>query len=344
MWNNWLGRRIHDGARRLLLWGVLLCIGAAGIGWRARHNISDALATPPSVDSAQLAAELAQPETAAALRRRPVTVDSPEAVDTWASTVGGRRGETTGRYFALKAGDRWLLAKAPVPHEGTSFTGTLVDVSADELDRVIVPFTRDNKVDVQLFLPALLDGTFDTARGLVVGLFFTGLFLVPGLILIVVGLRRLRWPETHPLAQALRRFGPPAEVANAIAPSDPPVRRGPIEFVGDWLLCESPRTGYTVFRANDLVWVHRLIETVGNRPLHRVKLYDRLGMRFEGRGNEKEIEAAVAAVTERLPWLVVGWDERVAQQWRDDPASLVPRVEERRQELAARTPNRDPAT
>jgi hypothetical protein len=337
MWNNWLGRRIRDGARRLLLLGVLLCIGAAGIGWRARRNISDALTTPPSVDAAELAAELSQPELAARLVRRPVTVQTPEAVNTWASTVGGRRGDTKAHYFALRAGDRWLLAKAPVPHEGTSFTGTLVDVSADELDRVIVPFAQDNKVDTQLFLRALLDGTIDSARGLVVAVLFTGLFLVPGLILIAVGLRRLRRPENHPLARALRRFGTPAEVANAIAPADPPLRRGPIEFVGDWLLCESPRTGYTVFRAGDLVWVHRLIETVGNRPLHRVKLYDRLGMRFEGRGNEQEIEAAVATVTERLPWLVVGWDERVAQQWRDDPASLVPRVEEQKQAWQERT-------
>ena len=186
----------------------------------------------------------------------------------------------------------------------------------------------------------MLDDTLDTTRGLVVGLFFLTVFLAPGLVLTALGVRRLLRPDTHPLARALRRFGPPAEVANAIAAADPPQRRGPVELVGDWLLCESPRTGYTVFRANDLVWVHKMVETAGGRPLHRVKLYDRLGMGFEGRGSEEEIEATVAAVTQRLPWLVVGWDERVAQQWRDDPASLVPRVEEQRREWEERVSRR----
>ena len=65
-------------------------------------------------------------------------------------------------------------------------------------------------------------------------------------------------------------------------------------------------------------------------------LYDRHGVKFIGAGRAGEIDTVVAAITERLPWLVVGWDERVEKQWREDPASLVPRVTERREELLAR--------
>jgi hypothetical protein len=106
-------------------------------------------------------------------------------------------------------------------------------------------------------------------------------------------------------------------------------------------VCHSPRTGYTVFRFDDLVWVHQLVETVNRTPLYRIKLYDRRGAMFTGRGRQDAIEAALAAVTRKVPWLVVGWDERVARQWQEDPASLVARVEERREELRARAQSRD---
>jgi hypothetical protein len=333
MWNNGIGSRIRDSGRRLLYWGLLFCVGAAGIAWQARHNFSEALAPSRPIDPK----ELSSPEFIEGLDRHPVAVDSAGAVDTGATAgYANRRDKVAAHYFALRAGDRWLLAKVPSASDGAAFTGIFAAVNARERDRVIAPFARDNQIDEQLFLPIELDGTVDTSRGLVAGLFLTALFLAPGLALVFLGLRRLRRPETHPLAQALRRFGPPAEVANAIDLSDRHLRLGPIEFAGDWLICDAPRTGYTVFRGGDLVWVHRLIETVNGKPLHRVKLYDRLGMRFEGRGREDTLEAAVATVTARWPWLVVGWDERVAQEWRDDPASLVPRVEERREELKAR--------
>jgi hypothetical protein len=333
MWNNWLGRRIRDDGRRLLFWGVLLCAGAAGIAWEARDNFSPGLARPRPIDPGDLAA----PDVANQLIGRTVTFDAPGAIGTGATvSYANRRDLTSARYFAVQAADRWLLVKVPAGQEGASFKGTVTGVSPAEQERVIGRFANDNDIDERLFLPVQVDGTVDTTRGLVVGLFFLALFLAPGLALVLLGLRRSRRPDTHPLARALRRFGPPAEIANAIDGADRHLRLGPVEFAGDWLLCDSSGSGYTVFRANDLVWVHKLIETVNGRPLHRLKLYDRLGVRYEGRGSEDKIEATVAAVTQRLPWLVVGWDERVAKQWKDDPASLVPRVEERKQELEAR--------
>jgi hypothetical protein len=172
-------------------------------------------------------------------------------------------------------------------------------------------------------------------------LFFFTVFVVPGLVLLAIGLRRLVRPETHPLAKALERFGRPAEIAETIDLSDRPLRLGPIELAGDWLICNSRQSGYVVFRVSDLVWIHQLIETVNRTPLHRIKLYDRLGKMFIGGGRPDVIGALAAAVTGKVPWLVIGWDERVDKQWKEDAASLVPRVEERRQELMQRTPDRD---
>jgi hypothetical protein len=170
----------------------------------------------------------------------------------------------------------------------------------------------------------------------VVGLFFLIALLLPAFALIAFGLRRLYWPAAHPLARALARFGPPAEVADSIHGSIAPLRIGPIEFSGDWLVCNSATSGNVVFRKDDLLWVHKVDVSVMGTTSHRLKLYDRLGIRFEGSARPDVLERAVAAITERFPWLIVGWDERVHKQWIDDPASLVPRVEERRGELRAR--------
>jgi hypothetical protein len=333
MWNNWIGRRSRGSGRTLLFWGLLLCAGAAGLGWEARDNFSDALARPDPID----AAILTSPEGVNQLSQRFITFRSPEIIDTGATaSFANRRDKVRARYVIATAGDRRLLVKVPADHEGTTFTGMLAGVSPDQRENVIGPFAEEEHLEKQLFLPFLVDCTQDTSRGLVAGLFFLTAFLVPGLVLTTIGLRRILRPGTHPLARALQRFGPPATVADTIDLVSPPLRLGPVEFAGDWLICNAPRTGWTVFRTTDLVWVHKLIETVNGVPLHRLKLYDRLGVCFEGRGRPDVIDAAVAAITQRSPWLVIGWDERVAKQWKDDPASLVPRVEERRQELQNR--------
>lgn len=333
MWNNWIGRRIRRAGRVQLWCGVALCTLAAGIARFGRDRFSDTLAGPAVVD----AEVLSSADAPGKLHHRAVTFTTDTVHDTgYVLGPTNRPGKIQARYLAVRAGERWLLAKVPADHEGNSFTGLVTDVSSEERSRAIASFARDHGVDAALFLPFLVDETLVPDRPAVTGLLFLVVFLSTGIVLSLSGLRRLRRPETHPLARALSRFGPPAEVADAIDRSGQPLRLGPIEFAGDWFICQAPRTGLTVFRADDLVWVHALVETVNRTPLHRVKLYDRTGVVFTGRGRQDVIEAVVATVKAKLPWLVAGWDERVAKEWRDDPASLVPRVEERREELRAR--------
>jgi hypothetical protein len=338
MWNNWIGQRIRRRGRMLLYWGLLLCAASTGMALAYRGHFAASLAGPHHAS----AEDLASPEIVDQLARRAVVFDADEVRDTGAVVSYARRKDIVrSRYLVVPASEHWLLLKVPPAHEGNSFTGYLVRNDSDERDHVIAPFAVANHIDPQRFLPYQLDVTVDTSRGLVAGLFFAMALLLPGLVLVAVGLRRLRHPETHPLARALQRFGSPAEIANTIDVAGQPLRLGPIEFADDWLICHAPRSGYTVFRCDDLVWVHQLIETVNRSPLHRIKLYDRQGVTFAGGGRADVIEAAVAAITRKVPWLVFGWDERVAKQWREDPASLVPRVEERREELRARLPHPD---
>jgi hypothetical protein len=333
MWNNWIGRRIRSGGRTLLLWGLILCGGAIGLGWMARGVFADALSKPVRVE----AESLVSTEVVDQVRQGFILVDSSEVRDTGATLGFAKRPDRVlARYLAVRAGNHWLLVKVPGGHEGSTFAGMLGPVNSGEVEKVIVPFAHNDDIDPALFLPFCVDCTQDTRRALVVSLFFLAVFLVPGLVLTVLGLRRLLRPETQSLARALQRFGPPAEVADAIDHSGQPLRLGPVEFAGDWLVCNSPASGCVVFRTEDLVWIHKLVVTLNRTPLHRLKLYDRLGVRFEGSGKQDTIDLALAAITERTPWLIVGWDERVEMQWKDDPASLVPRVEERREEMRAK--------
>ncbi len=329
MWNNWVGRRIRGGGRAMVLWGLVLCAAAAGVARLYPGALPLVLAGPVPVGGDELAKGTGR------LSRGPVAFSPTEAAVPVATLSKPNQPDTVfARYLAAPAGDRWLLVKVPGRHEGDSFTGVFAALSGEERDRVVAAFARANGVNAERFLPFRLDCTEDGRRPLVAGLFFLTVLFVPGLVLTALGLRRLFRPETHPLARALARFGPPAEVADALG-AGRPLRLGPVEFSGDWLVCRSPRAGYAVFRVADLVWVHKLLETVNRTPLHRIKLYDRHGVLFTGRGRADVVEAAYAAVRERVPWVLAGWDERIARQWQDDPASLVPRVEERRQEMQA---------
>jgi hypothetical protein len=333
MGNNWIAGRIRERGRMALLWGLVFLAGAAGIAWKSREAIALGLAQPHPVS----ADDLASPETVDRLAGRPVTVESDEVVDTGVMEgYANRRDRVLARYLVVRVGDHHLLVKASASHQGNRFAGLLTGISSAELEKAVTPFIHEHSLREGSFLPAQLNCTVDTSRGLVVGGFFIALFLAPGIFWTGLGMWRLLRPQSHPLARALQRFGRPAEVADAIGQSGQPVRVGPVEIAGDWLVCRSRQSGVVVFRNDDLVWIHKLLETVNRRSLHRVKIYDRNGMRFVGAGSADEIDAVVAAITERLPWLVVGWDERVDKQWKEDPASLVPRVAERREELLAR--------
>ncbi len=333
MWDNWIGRRIRGGGRVLLLAGLFLCACAGVVGWLTRYALADGLVGPVPLDAGQL--------LGLGPGGRSVTFDAPGAVDTGATAGHDRRpGVVAARYFAAPVEGRWVLVKTPAGHQGSSFTGTPDSIGRDERERVTQPFARDNDFDEGLFLPVRVDGTRDIGRDAGAALFFVVAFLGSGLVLVGLGLRRILRPQTHPLAKALARFGPPAEVAAEVDAGPRPLRLGPVEIAGDWLVCHSRQSGCVVFRTDELVWVHKLVVTINGKDSPRLKLYDRRGVRFEGGGKADAVDAAIAAVTNRVPWVVVGWDERVERQWADDAASLVPRVEERRQELLERAARR----
>jgi hypothetical protein len=186
-----------------------------------------------------------------------------------------------------------------------------------------------------VLLPYVVDATreFQTHTVLLLGL--VALVGVPGVWLVVQALLRSARPGRHPIAKALRRFGKPAEVAAAIERErgeNEPGQLGPVELAGRWLLCRSLGKGFQVFRLDDLVWVHKAVITVNGVPNYWAKLYDRDGVHFAVRADQKKIDALLGLLVQSVPWVLAGYAPELERAWQSNPQGIVAAVEQRRME------------
>ncbi len=159
---------------------------------------------------------------------------------------------------------------------------------------------------------------------------------------------RMLWPERHPLARALRRFGTPGEVAALIEKDSylrARLRVGPVHFLGGWMVCSSGLIGYKVFRLDDLVWVYQIVVTGSGRH-HLARFHDRHGAWAQVNGREPEINAILTAIARPRPWLLAGYALDLEQMWHNDRAALVEIVDQRKkqppEELLSSQPEQTP--
>jgi hypothetical protein len=327
--DTWVSRRIHRDNRRLLIVGLLLWAVAAALGTLIRNPLYNFVRGPFPVDHATLAA-IDHPDAEA---RYYVTFEVAQVSEPVGTVRSSNSKEPHAKYVLAVVKDRPLLLKVSTKHEGNSYTGTIGKPTAEEQAKVVDPLVEKAPGLKAVLLPYVVDtSTRHFHFWAVTGLLAVAVLLGTGLSLIVRALRRTVRPERHPLAQALERFGPSHEVAAAIgqeARVGPVLRVGPVDFVGRWVICSAPK-GYKVFRLDDLVWVHKLVVR-GQGTQYWAKLFDRHGVSFEVCGKEGKIDGILAAVAAQAPWLIAGYDPRLEQLWKEDPAGLVGYVEQRRQ-------------
>jgi hypothetical protein len=332
MWNTWIGGRIRRGNRAFQLWGLFFLVVAAGIGLLMRYAVYNFFAGPFPVNMGTLRA-IKDPDDA---KRYFVTFAVDKVQKTGIGLQDSKSKATYSEYVVVKAEDRFLLIELPTDHAGLTVTGTIGKPSKDEQEKVLAVLENQVPGVKSALLPFIVCARgYSFQAGVISGLVGLAVLVGLGLWLVSIGVRRTRRPERHPLGRALERFGPLTEVAEAIdrdSRTGQCLRLGPVEFRGRWLICT--RFGNCkIFQLDNLVWVYKKIVRVNGFPVYWVKFHDCQGESFEVNETQARVDGVIAAVNVVTPWLISGYDERLAAIWKKDPTALVAAVKDRQRQF-----------
>ena len=158
---------------------------------------------------------------------------------------------------------------------------------------------------------------------------------------VLKAVRRLGNPDAHPLAKTLLKYGDPEEVAAQIeeqSQSEDKEDIAGVTFLRSWLL--RPTTfGVDLMHLGDAVWVYKTTTKHYRNGVHTgttygVSLCDIHGSTLAVAMAEKTCEDYVAAVSERVPWVLVGFDADREKMWKKDKQAVYDQAEQRRRDFA----------
>ena len=299
MWDNWLGRRIRrNNPRRAWLGCLVLALFACHAYWlRATLNDIRSGPTPVSLD------ELSRIKNPDGLDFSHVAFDAGQLADT-----GFRHAKWDEHYFLCRAGVGYFLVIAPSSQTDGQVTGFICRADS-EARHVRAALKKGWPPLAGEFLPF----SVDTTRKMTVSLWLRFVVLLPLPLwagwIFAFAIRRWLDPSRHPIARALARFGRPAEMAARIeeeAGGAAPIRIGPVEVLGNWMLCQDFPARWRIFRLDELVYAEKHILVWNFFFVYRwVSLKDRTGVEFSVSAGEAGIEQILAFLSSQARWVVI---------------------------------------
>jgi Family of unknown function (DUF6709) len=245
----------------------------------------------------------------------------------------------TAEFAALALGDKVLVVKHETGHlPDRSVTGKLITVPNDVRGQIVQPIEQEEK-QPGMFLPVMLDATG---------------FRGPGYIMLGIGVpiallaawnlsraaARNNDPEKHPAAKRLLKYGVPSEVAEQIdaEAAGESAAVGPATFTKSWLLV--PTTyGVTVRHLGEAVWSYKSTTQHRVNGIPTGKTYAAVCHFADGSletvsmKSERLAETFVKTVWERVPWMFVGFDEKLQKSWKKQRGEVLAALEARKQKL-----------
>jgi hypothetical protein len=258
----------------------------------------------------------------------------------------------TAEFAALAMGEKALVVKHdPGDLLDRSVTGKLVTTPTEVRGQIVQPIEQEEK-QPGLFLPVMLDATGFRGPGyLMLGLG------VPVALLAAWNLTRAASrnsdPEKHPVARRLLKYGVPGEVAEQIdaevTAAGDAATVGSATFTKSWLLV--PTTyGVTVRHLGEAVWSYKSTTQHRVNGIPTGKTYAGVCYFADGTRetvsmkSERLAETFVKAVWERVPWMFVGFDERLQKSWKKKRGEVLAALEARKQQLLAEAAKEPPPT
>jgi hypothetical protein len=190
------------------------------------------------------------------------------------------------------------------------------------------------------FLPFMLESE-EFKTNTILGLVAAVICLLIAVWGSVRALSRLSDVNRHPIMRALRRYGDPEEIAEQI---DHEVnsyhdKMGNIKLTRNWLVHQQGLT-FNAARLNDVVWMYKhVLKTkyygvVTVAKTYSVYLWDRHGHCVTITGKEKQVDEMLQVIYQRAPWIIVGYDQQLENEWKKNRAEVIASVDQRRAQVA----------
>ncbi len=336
---SFLDRQIQRTNRNLLLVGLLLIVAVVGYAVGERRYLYNFFKGPFEITPQQLVS-IQQPD---AQLRYFVTVKGDESSDTGVQEV---ERESSGsetvkaKFSVLLVAKRILVVKSDPNESGTAFRGELSEISADVRTNVIAPILKEHPNASQAFLPFMLDTTgFRTEGFVALALGIPALALAGWLILKVI--RRRAEAATHPVVQAVSRYGSLFDVAQQLdlELQGSPMKIGRATITQSWVVLPS-RFGLSLCRIPDLIWAYKKVTRhyhnfIPTGKTYEVIMYDRHGKPLQMQSRQKKIDAMLALLAERAPWAIYGYSDDLNKTLRTNWGGLVAAVDQRKSGVTA---------
>jgi len=318
--------------RNLLLWNVPALVALLAVAWVTRVYYYNFFCGPFPADDSTLLAAAREPGNGGLLAY--VELRDRNLVPSGFTEVSTRDDKPYSSIplFMTAVGDRMMLVQTRTQDDGRRLVGPLYRVPADVEHKVIGSIVEKHPEMRDRFLPVMLNAS---AAFTVIG--YIGLAVgVPLALLCLfnVGKALLRTvePRRHPMAKDADTA---AEIDREVA-AGPVDRFGPVTVTRSWLL-QAKTFGLRAVWLEDAVWVwHR---SAGGRHVAVIRVRDGKTV-YVGLLKRQLVPKVLRAVTDRVPWVLAGFDKRLDEQWRKRPADVIALADKRRQQQGPRGFNR----
>jgi hypothetical protein len=284
------------------------------------------------------------------LRQYNVSVSGDELIPTTFQKVLRTKSTTTNqvtrtdveqRFSFLRIGDRFLLVSSKDQLSSASLTGGLVAIPLEVREHVLGPIEKKQALSDQAFLPFMLNTTefSNDSWGGIVFLLLLGTLCAVGIVL------SMQWsanPAQHPIAKQLRKYGEFNIIRGRI---DSEVRQegnlkasAPV-VTSSWFLAPSAFT-LRVRPLGELAWAYQLttqhrVNFVPTHKSYQAKIYDRQGRLIAVQAKEEAVQAMLAKIGLKAPWVVLGFNAGLDNLFKKQRDQFLAAVDQRKAALKA---------
>lgn len=237
------------------------------------------------------------------------------------------RRTVTAEYFALVAGDRYLVVETDKLRSAHPLTveGTLAPFPVELRSELEKKFGRPDLS--RRFYPFYLK--VGSIKGQAYGIVLVA--LIAGLAIFAAarpGAKVLAAPDEAPVMKKMRRWGEPFQISMAVErelSTAVDMKMGRWRITRSFLVRTEP-FAFDLFRFDDLLWAY------GSITRHSIYFIPtgstfRARLRFDDgaaviRGRREAVESLLTLAAERAPWAVHGFSEEVLERLRRDPGAF----------------------
>ncbi len=251
--------------------------------------------------------------------------------------------DVTDEYIFLKVSDKILLVQSPPGKEALEYSGELVP-TRDQVTRDLVgPLAAQDPELAGMVLPFTLNATDYRERG------YWGLGVGVPLLLLALwncskAVRRNSELQTAPVWRHLAVYGNVEQLSSQIEAdlqSGVIKKYGGLQVTQSWLIKQSSFSTW-VSPVTDLAWAYKKVTKhsvnfIPTGKTYAVVLVGRHRQHVEQQMKENATTELLTHLATAVPWALYGFDQRLADAQKKDPAGFAALVESRYQQFKAKS-------